>query len=116
MKPRLGLFRAREFIMKDLYSFDLTIEDAQQTYETVNTAYKNIFKQIGVPFTIARGDTGIMGGSLSHEYHYLSEIGEDNVLSCLACGIATNSTIYDKETCSNCEKELTQHSAIEVNH
>lgn len=116
MKPRLGLFRSREFIMKDLYSFDLNAENAQNTYKLVHEAYKNIFGHIGLPYTIAHGDTGIMGGTLSHEFHYLSEIGEDTVLSCKTCGIYKNSTLDNNLTCSNCHQDLMKNSAIEVKY
>lgn len=114
MKPRLGLFRSREFIMKDLYSFDLNIEDATDTYESVKLAYNRILSHIGVPYTVALGDPGLMGGNLSHEFHYLSEIGEDKILSCSSCEVNVNATMVDKTTCFNCGSELIEQTGIEV--
>ncbi|KAH0560264.1 probable proline--tRNA ligase, mitochondrial [Cotesia glomerata] len=116
MKPRLGLFRSREFIMKDLYSFDLTIEDATETYESVKQAYNRILSHIGLPYTVALGDPGLMGGNLSHEFHYLSDIGEDKILSCSSCEVNVNATMTDKTTCFNCGSELTEQTGIEVGH
>ncbi|XP_043268830.1 probable proline--tRNA ligase, mitochondrial [Venturia canescens] len=115
-KPRLGLFRGREFIMKDLYTFDSSLENAQNTYSAVREAYENIFKHIGIEYTIAVGDTGIMGGTLSHEYHYLSDIGEDRVLSCHSCGFYINSTMYSDHLCGTCHSPLLVHKAVEVGH
>lgn len=114
MKPRLGLFRSREFVMKDLYSFDLTIENAKETYESVNQAYNNILSHIGVPYTVVLGDPGLMGGNLSHEYHYFSDIGEDTILSCNSCGINVNATMSNKSSCDNCGKQFTEHMGVEV--
>ncbi|XP_008551216.1 probable proline--tRNA ligase, mitochondrial [Microplitis demolitor] len=116
MKPRLGLFRSREFVMKDLYSFDLTIENAKETYESVNQAYNNILSHIGVPYTVVLGDPGLMGGNLSHEYHYFSDIGEDTILSCNSCGINVNATMSNKSSCDNCGKQFTEHMGVEIAH
>jgi len=116
MKPRLGLFRGREFIMKDLYSFDSSLDDAKNTYEAVREAYENIFRHIGIEYTIAVGDTGMMGGTLSHEYHYLSDIGEDTVLSCRSCGFHINSTMHETNVCTTCNGDMLQHKAVEIGH
>ncbi|XP_015127604.1 probable proline--tRNA ligase, mitochondrial isoform X2 [Diachasma alloeum] len=116
MKPRLGLFRGREFVMKDLYSFDASTDSAERTYETVAEAYRSILDHIGVPYSIVEGDTGIMGGIISHEYHYLADIGEDTVVACNACDFRVNSVIYNGETCKKCGGEVTKKSAIEIAH
>ncbi|KAK0094522.1 hypothetical protein PV326_010677 [Microctonus aethiopoides] len=116
MKPRLGLFRSREFVMKDLYSFDLADEEALKSYKSIDKTYKNILDQIGIPYIVAIGDTGLMGGTMSHEYHYLSSIGEDSVLSCNSCGIHVNAILDDKSTCRNCNQLLEKNSAIEIGH
>ncbi|KAI9247047.1 hypothetical protein BY458DRAFT_446493 [Sporodiniella umbellata] len=76
--------------MKDLYSFDQTKEDAFQTYEDVTKAYRNIFGRLGVPFLIAEADSGNIGGSKSHEYHLVSTVGEDTLLTCDGCGYTAN--------------------------
>ncbi|XP_011301330.1 probable proline--tRNA ligase, mitochondrial [Fopius arisanus] len=116
MKPRLGLFRGREFVMKDLYSFDASAKSAGRTYEDVARAYRGILDHIGVPYSIVQGDTGIMGGIISHEYHYLADIGEDTVVSCNACNFQVNSVIFQGETCKNCGGEVSKKSAIEIGH
>ncbi|KAI8979581.1 hypothetical protein BDF20DRAFT_974642 [Mycotypha africana] len=90
LRPRAGLLRGREFIMKDLYSFDATQEEAYITYEQAGQAYQNIFNRIGVPFVVAEADSGNIGGSKSHEYHLLSNIGEDTLLTCQKCGYTAN--------------------------
>lgn len=89
-RPRAGLLRGREFIMKDLYSFDSTVEGAYKAYDDVASAYKKIFDRIGVPFVIAEADSGNIGGSKSHEYHLISTVGEDTLLTCSGCGYTAN--------------------------
>ncbi|KAG2207722.1 hypothetical protein INT47_011842 [Mucor saturninus] len=90
LRPRAGLLRGREFIMKDLYSFDSSVEDAYKAYDDVAHAYKNIFDRIGVPFVVAEADSGNIGGSKSHEYHLISTVGEDTLLTCSECGYTAN--------------------------
>ncbi|XP_014608772.1 PREDICTED: probable proline--tRNA ligase, mitochondrial [Polistes canadensis] len=116
MKPRLGLLRSREFIMKDLYTFNLNLDDAKDTYNIVCEAYDNIFNQIGIEYIKAEGDTGSIGGCLSHEYHYLSNVGEDTILSCQSCNYHVNKNISTQSECSHCNAKLQAHSAIEVGH
>ncbi|RPB01076.1 prolyl-tRNA synthetase [Choiromyces venosus 120613-1] len=89
-RPRLGLMRGREFTMKDLYTFDSTEEAALETYKEVQGAYKALFEEIGLPYIHAEADSGNMGGSLSHEYHFPSPSGEDTVISCSNCGYCAN--------------------------
>ncbi|KAI8983001.1 hypothetical protein BDB01DRAFT_723061 [Pilobolus umbonatus] len=76
--------------MKDLYSFDSSQESAYNTYNEVADAYSRIFKRIGVPFVVAEADSGNIGGSKSHEYHLLSDLGEDTLLTCSGCGYTAN--------------------------
>ncbi|RUP16586.1 prolyl-tRNA synthetase [Jimgerdemannia flammicorona] len=90
MRPRSGLLRGREFLMKDLYTFDATEEEATATYEDVRAAYAKVFRRIGVPFVVADADTGNIGGTSSHEYHFISEVGEDSLLICPECGYTAN--------------------------
>ncbi|KAI8819861.1 prolyl-tRNA synthetase [Fimicolochytrium jonesii] len=89
-RPRSGLLRAREFIMKDMYTFDASEDAARRTYEEVRGAYDRILNEIGIPFAAAEADTGNIGGSTSHEYHFLSPAGEDTVLRCSNCGYTAN--------------------------
>ncbi len=79
VRPRFGVMRSREFIMKDAYSFHLTQESLQQTYETMFTAYRNIFTRLGLDFRPVLADTGSIGGSASHEFHVLADSGEDAI-------------------------------------
>ena len=76
-RPRSGLLRGREFLMKDAYSFDLNEEAAMKTYNKVVDAYYKIFQDLRIPFVKADADTGEIGGTLSHEWHYLHKVGED---------------------------------------
>lgn len=90
LRPRAGLLRGREFIMKDLYSFDATQQDAYLAYDQVAQAYRKIFEKMGVPFVVAEADSGNIGGSKSHEYHLISPVGEDTLLTCDSCGYTAN--------------------------
>lgn len=92
-RPRQGLLRTKEFLMKDLYTFDATKEAALQTYETVRKAYTAFFAEFKVPFLTAEADSGSIGGDLSHEYHILTTKGEDNVITCTSCDYVANEEV-----------------------
>jgi prolyl-tRNA synthetase len=77
VRPRFGVMRSREFIMKDAYSFHLDKESLVETYETMHQAYCNVFSRMGLDFRPVLADTGSIGGSGSHEFHVLAESGED---------------------------------------
>src|SRR6185295_7841807 len=89
-RPRAGLMRGREFIMKDAYSFDVSPENAKKTYEVMYGAYTRIFQRCGLEFRAVEADTGNIGGSLSHEFQVLAQSGEDKIVSCPACGYTAN--------------------------
>lgn len=90
-RPRAGLIRVREFTMKDAYSFHTSQEDLEQYYNKCYKAYNRIFQRAGVPEVIAvKSDSGMMGGSVSHEYMLLAEAGEDSIVLCEACGYSAN--------------------------
>jgi prolyl-tRNA synthetase len=89
-RPRAGLIRAREFTMKDAYSLDRDEEGLDKQYQTLHGAYFRIFARCGLPAVDVGADVGIMGGSMSHEFMYLSPIGEDTILLCDACGYRAN--------------------------
>lgn len=113
---RMGLMRAKEFVMKDLYTFDVSREASLQTYEHVNEAYWKLFSTIGVPFLKVEADTGDMGGSLSHEYHYVTDVGENKLLKCEKCNYAMNIEM-NKETklCIKCQADDVKHiNGLEV--
>ena len=80
IRPRFGLLRAREFIMKDAYSFDLDSEGALKNYEKMFKAYSAIFQQLSVKFVVVQADTGMIGGKKSEEFHILADTGEDVLL------------------------------------
>ncbi|PVU98528.1 hypothetical protein BB559_001504 [Furculomyces boomerangus] len=90
MRPRNVLLRGREFLMKDLYTFDVSEEAALKSYQLVRSAYNSIFKRIGVPYAVAEADSGDIGGSLSHEFHIISPDGEDTLLHCKSCRTVAN--------------------------
>jgi len=79
IRPRFGVMRAREFIMKDAYSFHLTEESSAETYQAMYEAYTRIFTRLGLMFRAVAADTGAIGGSASHEFHVLAESGEDAI-------------------------------------
>jgi prolyl-tRNA synthetase len=89
-RPRAGLIRAREFTMKDAYSLDRDERGLERQYSTLYGAYFRIFARCGLPTIAVGADVGIMGGSMSHEYMYLSSIGEDTILICDNCGYTAN--------------------------
>ncbi|KAL5465946.1 hypothetical protein PMIN06_000288 [Paraphaeosphaeria minitans] len=95
-RPRQGLLRAKEFMMKDLYTFDWSHETALNTYKEVRQAYTNLFDELKLPYLVADADSGNMGGKLSHEYHFVSPKGEDNVWSCNSCSYVANEELVEK--------------------
>ncbi|MFH1081878.1 MAG: proline--tRNA ligase [Pseudomonadota bacterium] len=90
IRPRFGLMRGREFIMKDAYSFDPDEEGANRSYEAMYEAYSRIFHRCGLRFRAVEADTGTIGGSYSHEFMVLAETGEDQIINCTGCNYAAN--------------------------
>lgn len=90
IRPRFGLMRGREFIMKDAYSFDVDEKAADLSYEKMYKAYRRIFERCGLKFRAVEADTGSIGGSSSHEFMVLADSGEDAIVSCSACEYAAN--------------------------
>jgi prolyl-tRNA synthetase len=90
IRPRFGLMRGREFIMKDAYSFDVDSAAADLSYEKMYNAYVCIFERCGLNFRAVEADTGTIGGSSSHEFMVLAESGEDAIVSCDSCRYAAN--------------------------
>ncbi len=90
LRPRAGLMRGREFIMKDAYSFHSTEEDAKREYRNMFDTYCRIFARCGLAFRPVEADTGAIGGSLSHEFQVLAETGEDAIVACDQCDYAAN--------------------------
>jgi prolyl-tRNA synthetase len=88
IRPRFGLMRCREFIMKDAYSFDIDEDGANHSYEAMFSAYTRIFQRCGLKFRSVEADTGTIGGSYSHEFMVLAETGEDQTVNCINCDYA----------------------------
>ena len=80
IRPRYGVMRCREFLMKDNYSFDLTKKDAEKSYDNMFKCYLEIFKEIGIKVIPVKADPGAIGGDLSHEFHLISDSGDTNIL------------------------------------
>ena len=89
-RPRGGLLRVREFIMKDLYSFDANEAGLDESYQKMSQAYKNIYARLGLPTLMVEADSGAIGGKDSHEFMVITETGEDEVIRCSSCGYAAN--------------------------
>ncbi len=101
IRPRFGLMRGREFIMKDAYSFHKDVESAETEYWNMYETYKRIFTRCGLNFRAVEADTGNIGGSFSHEFMVLAETGEDFIASCDSCDYAAN---VEKAECKPPEK------------
>jgi prolyl-tRNA synthetase len=90
IRPRFGLMRGREFIMKDAYSFDTDEAGLQESYQKMYEAYEKIFKRCGLTFTVVEAETGLIGGTVSHEFMVLAETGEETIVCCQSCEYAAN--------------------------
>ncbi len=90
LRPRAGLMRVREFIMKDLYSFDTDEDGLNQSYAKMLQAYQNICSRCGLPTLLVEADSGAIGGKASHEFMVISENGEDEIIYCHSCQYAAN--------------------------
>ena len=90
IRPRFGVMRAREFIMKDAYSFDIDENSADLSYKKMFEAYNRIFERCGLEFRAVEADSGNIGGSFSHEFMVLAETGEDLIMVCDECDYASN--------------------------
>lgn len=102
-RPRFGVMRSREFVMKDAYSFDKDWEGLDVSYKKMYDAYCRIFTRLGLDFTIVDADSGAMGGSGSQEFMVKSPVGEDGIAYCDCCGYAAN---YEKAECVPEEKDF----------
>ena len=105
-RPRYGLIRVREFIMKDAYSFDKDEVDLENSYNKMKNAYNKIYDRLGINYKIVKSDTGAMGGSLSEEYQAITDIGEDVIVLCEKCDYASNLEVSECITTNIAEDEL----------
>lgn len=95
LRPRHGLLRTREFVMKDLYTFDYAPSLALATYHQVREAYARLFDELKLPYLVAEADSGDMGGNLSHEFHFPTLKGEDHVINCDTCDYVANEELAE---------------------
>lgn len=116
IRPRFGLMRTREFIMKDAYTFDLTKEDALKNYDIMKQAYINIFTRMGLDFRPVSADNGDMGGDYSHEFQVLAQTGEDELLFDPDSDYAVNIEKYDPATAPKPKEQLQSVRGVEVGH
>ena len=97
-RPRFGLLRGREFLMKDGYSFHANKEDMEREFDLMETTYKKIFTRLGLDFRVVKADSGAIGGSGSKEFHVLANSGEDTILVCEDCEYGANiETVYEND-------------------
>ncbi|KAL1461695.1 hypothetical protein WDU94_013567, partial [Cyamophila willieti] len=117
LRPKFGLMRSREFLMKDLYAFTASEVDANEVYNLVSKCYDNVFQTLGIKYRKVLGDSSSLGGSLSHEYHIVHNIGEDDLLVCPSCNTGVNVTAHpNEENCTECGGGLEHTRGIEVAH
>jgi prolyl-tRNA synthetase len=90
IRPRFGVMRAREFIMKDAYSFDVDEKGVDESYRKMVDAYNRIFTRCGLNFKMVEAESGLIGGTFSHEFMVLAETGEETIVSCISCPYAAN--------------------------
>ncbi|MEZ4287000.1 MAG: proline--tRNA ligase [Polyangiales bacterium] len=96
-RPRAGLLRCREFIMKDAYSFDADVEGAQRSYEIMREAYHRIFQRLGLDYRVVQADSGAIGGKTSAEFQVLAQTGEDSIVACDHCDYAANVEVAESK-------------------
>ncbi len=126
IRPRYGIMRGREFLMKDAYSFHLDQECLNNTYQTIREAYKAVFNRLGLEYKIVKADSGAIGGEISEEFHVLAESGEDTLAFSEESEIAINAEllINEKEsidslqgkTFPDSQEEIKLAKGIEVGH
>ncbi|MCU0666608.1 MAG: proline--tRNA ligase [Candidatus Omnitrophica bacterium] len=117
IRPRFGLVRGCEFVMKDAYSFDKDTAGLEKNYHVMYEAYKRIFKRCGINILVVEADSGVMGGKISHEFMAGAREGEDSVYSCAQCNLAK--PFKDGQiapVCQACNTAMEKISALELGH
>lgn len=104
-RPKYGLLRSKEFIMKDLYCFDSTFESSMMTYEEVKNKYKEFFNNLGIPYVVVKGTEGDIGGLKSDEFYFMADVGDNNLVLCQKCGHkeCIEFVKLNDQVCSNCQ-------------
>jgi prolyl-tRNA synthetase len=118
VRPRFGLMRGREFLMKDAYSFHATTEDMEREFALMEETYKKIFTRLGLDFKVVEADSGAIGGAGSKEFMVLADSGEDTIMVCDSCDFGANVEVVaeDEKVCSKCGGALSQTKGIEAGH
>ncbi len=117
LRPRFGLMRGREFIMKDLYTFSENDADMDRWYDSMKEAYTTIFKRMGLDTKIVSSDTGQIGGKAADEFMVMSEVGEDTISYCQSCDYGSNkefSGLSEGDACPKCGGKIFEARGIEV--
>ena len=118
VRPRFGLMRGREFLMKDAYSFHATTEDMEREFALMEETYKKIFTRLGLDFKVVEADSGAIGGAGSKEFMVLADSGEDTIMVCDSCDFGANVEVIaeDEKVCPKCGGGLSQTKGIEAGH
>jgi prolyl-tRNA synthetase len=118
VRPRFGLMRGREFLMKDAYSFHASVEDMEREFALMEETYKKIFTRLGLEFRVVEADSGAIGGAGSKEFMILADSGEDTIMVCDSCDFGANVEVIaeDEQSCPKCGGELSQTKGIEAGH
>ena len=118
VRPRFGLMRGREFLMKDAYSFHATVEDMEREFALMEETYKKIFTRLGLDFKVVEADSGAIGGAGSKEFMVLADSGEDTIMVCDSCDFGANLEVIaeDEKVCPKCGGGLSQTKGIEAGH
>lgn len=116
IRPRFGLMRGREFLMKDAYSFHIDNEDMLREFNLMEDTYSRIFTRLGLDFRIVEADSGAIGGSGSKEFMILADSGEDTIKVCESCSYGANIEVETGEVCPKCNSKLNETKGIEAGH
>ncbi len=116
IRPRFGLMRGREFLMKDAYSFHVDSDDMIREFNLMEATYSKIFTRLGLDFRIVEADSGAIGGSGSKEFMILADSGEDTIKVCSSCNYGANVEVETGEVCPKCGDALNETKGIEAGH
>ncbi len=115
-RPRFGVLRSKEFIMKDAYSFDMDQKGLDAIYKKMHDAYCKIFDRCGLDYIVVEAESGFMGGDVSHEFMAPADCGEDKVVVCTSCKYAASQQKQDTDKCPKCGKSIEIKTTIELGH
>jgi prolyl-tRNA synthetase len=116
VRPRFGVVRSCEFIMKDAYSFDRDALGLDEIYQKMRVAYQNIFTRLGLTFATVKADSGVIGGDVSHEFMVPAESGEDFLYRCKVCNAFHGVNEAEIGNCPHCKDDMEKITALEVGH